>query len=202
MKNIAIIEDHPMVTSGLQSIVLNIWKNAEISIFDKIEDLENHQQSENCFELIIADIHLGEFNILERLILLQIDFKPVKVILYTSSQPWEIGVSQEQFPFFGYVLKSADLKMIAACFQALTTENHFFQDNLNWKNPFISSNAQVIVTKREREILILIKSGKTNKEIGDLLFLSELTIKSHRQNMMRKFECKNVAELIAKTSHI
>jgi DNA-binding NarL/FixJ family response regulator len=202
MKKVAIIEDHPMVTTGLKSIVQKVWRDAAISIFDTIEDLENHHQSDNGFELIIADIHLGEMNILERLILLQIDLKPVQIVLYTSSQPWEIGVTKEQFPFFGYVLKSANLNMIVSCLEALETEEQFLQNDLIWKNPLISSNEQIIMTKREREILLFIKSGKTNKEIGDLLFLSELTIKSHRQNMMRKFESKNVAELIAKTAHM
>jgi DNA-binding CsgD family transcriptional regulator len=59
----------------------------------------------------------------------------------------------------------------------------------------------IVLTKREQEILHLIKLGKTSKEIADMLFLSELTVKSHRQNMMRKFDVKNVVELLDRTKN-
>ena len=58
----------------------------------------------------------------------------------------------------------------------------------------------MILTSREKEIVAFLKNGKQNKEIAELLFLSEFTVKTHRQNIMRKLEVRNVAELIKKFS--
>lgn len=52
------------------------------------------------------------------------------------------------------------------------------------------------LTRREKEILALIAAGKTSQVIGQELFLSPLTIDTHRKNLIQKFGVKNVAELI------
>ena len=52
------------------------------------------------------------------------------------------------------------------------------------------------ITKREKQILLLIAEGKTSKQIAQELFLNVLTVVTHRKNLMQKFEVKNAAELI------
>jgi DNA-binding CsgD family transcriptional regulator len=51
------------------------------------------------------------------------------------------------------------------------------------------------ITKREREIVMLIKSGKTNQEIADELFISVATVKDHNHNLFRKSGVRNRLEL-------
>ena len=52
-----------------------------------------------------------------------------------------------------------------------------------------------ILTKRECEILQLIAEGYSSKEIASTLFLSERTVTSHRQNIMDKIGCHDIAML-------
>ena len=52
------------------------------------------------------------------------------------------------------------------------------------------------LTERESEILSLIAQGKSNKEIGEQLFISRRTVDTHRTNMMKKLEVHNLAGLI------
>jgi DNA-binding CsgD family transcriptional regulator len=52
------------------------------------------------------------------------------------------------------------------------------------------------ITNREKEIIQLIFSGKSNKEIGDILFISVKTVKYHVYNVYRKLKIKNRIELI------
>ncbi|PSR03917.1 MAG: hypothetical protein BRD50_04915 [Bacteroidetes bacterium SW_11_45_7] len=54
----------------------------------------------------------------------------------------------------------------------------------------------VRLSERENEILRLIASGYTNKEIADHLFLSNHTIITHRKNIMKKLSITNTAELV------
>jgi two-component system response regulator NreC len=53
------------------------------------------------------------------------------------------------------------------------------------------------ITKREKAILKLVVDGLSNVEIGEKLFISDRTVGKHRENIMRKAECKNLAELVA-----
>lgn len=52
------------------------------------------------------------------------------------------------------------------------------------------------ITNREKEIIQLIFSGKSNKEIGEMLFISVKTVKYHVYNIYRKLKIKNRIELI------
>jgi DNA-binding NarL/FixJ family response regulator len=51
-------------------------------------------------------------------------------------------------------------------------------------------------TQREKEIIQLITVGKSTQEIADTLFISFLTVQTHRRNILQKLEVKNTAELI------
>lgn len=52
------------------------------------------------------------------------------------------------------------------------------------------------LTPRERQVLILVADGCLNKQIGTELGLSENTVKTHRQRIMRKMKAKSMAELM------
>lgn len=52
-------------------------------------------------------------------------------------------------------------------------------------------------TLREIEILKMLARGKTSKEIGEILYISESTVNTHRKNMLEKFDLKNTSELVA-----
>ena len=54
----------------------------------------------------------------------------------------------------------------------------------------------IYITKREKEIIVLISLGFTTKQISISLFISELTVKTHRHNLLKKLKAKNSVELV------
>ena len=54
-----------------------------------------------------------------------------------------------------------------------------------------------VVTRREREVLTRVATGRQNKEIAAELGLSVWTVRKHRQNLMRKFSLRNAAAIAA-----
>ena len=52
------------------------------------------------------------------------------------------------------------------------------------------------LTAREREVMALVVGGLSNKQIGSELSISEVTVKAHRGNMMRKMKAESLAELV------
>ncbi|MGK7397922.1 MAG: response regulator transcription factor [Candidatus Cyclobacteriaceae bacterium M3_2C_046] len=65
-------------------------------------------------------------------------------------------------------------------------------------NQFLNKNFYKFqsLTKREKEILRMVASGNTNKQISDQLFLAELTVKTHRQNINKKLNISKINEYI------
>ena len=59
---------------------------------------------------------------------------------------------------------------------------------------------EMMITKREKEILTLLLSGKGNKEIAEALDISKRTAEVHRFNLMKKLKVKNLMELSNKAT--
>lgn len=52
------------------------------------------------------------------------------------------------------------------------------------------------LTPREREIMVLVAAGRLNKQIAAELRLSEITVKVHRAQVMRKMQAKSLPDLV------
>lgn len=66
------------------------------------------------------------------------------------------------------------------------------------ENEYITRNYKkfALLTKREKEILALLSTGKSSPEIADQLFISRETVATHRKNIIRKLDVKSFAELL------
>ena len=53
-----------------------------------------------------------------------------------------------------------------------------------------------LITDREVEIVRLLSNGYNSKEIGDMLFISEHTVNTHRRDMVRRLDLRNSYQLI------
>lgn len=101
----------------------------------------------------------------------------------------------------GYFLKgdtgSELLSAIEKVKRGKTYVSPFFSEDpsINWEE--VRRGVQTpALTAREREILKLIADGKSNKEIGKMLFISVYTVKRHRANIKNKMKLKNSSELL------
>jgi DNA-binding CsgD family transcriptional regulator len=72
-------------------------------------------------------------------------------------------------------------------------ETSFEQDS-EWKSP--ETTVTPSLTPREQQILDLIGTGKTTKEIADILKLSTGTVGNHRKGICRKLNTHSTAELV------
>lgn len=79
-------------------------------------------------------------------------------------------------------------------------KNFNFLLDIKIKNANLNANrnehANSIVTERELEVLQLIAEGKRDKEISDILFISNYTTMNHRRNLLKKLQAKNKVELV------
>jgi FixJ family two-component response regulator len=58
------------------------------------------------------------------------------------------------------------------------------------------------LTRREREVMALVVSGLLNKQVGAELDISEITVKAHRGNVMRKMKARSLADLVKMSARL
>jgi DNA-binding NarL/FixJ family response regulator len=196
---IVIIDDHPMVIEGISMFLSKSDKFDVIESFtnglEVIEFAKNHS-----IDLILLDVFMPEINGIDLCKIIKQN-NPEIVILGMSSQSERSLVMQFiQNGANGYLLKNATLEEFYDCIEKSIDGEIVFSSEVKAmiSKPEISDFKKLpSLTRREKEILILISKGKNSQEIADSLFLSFLTVQTHRRNILSKLEVKNVAELLA-----
>ncbi|MCY4778988.1 response regulator transcription factor [Sphingobacterium sp. UT-1RO-CII-1] len=194
--NLVIVDDHPMIVEGLQSL-LKQKKKFRISAFTKgIPALDFI--CENRTDIVLLDIMLSDGNGLE--FCKKIKEKSPKTIVIGISNQAERSII---FRFLenggnGYILKNADAKEIVQCIEnslkgdlALTKEVKQIMTR-----PITNNYELPRLTKREQQILKAIANGAISSKIAEELFISVITVETHRRNLLKKFKAKNMIELV------
>lgn len=97
--------------------------------------------------------------------------------------------------------KSGELFWCRARGQTLTPEEPLAHSV--WSMADISESRPVVdLTRRERQIAMLLTQGQTSKEIARSLGISHRTVETHRSNLIAKFEARNTVDLVARLAGI
>ena len=197
--NIAIIDDHPLIIEGFSTVLSNSDKFNVIANFSKgLPILEYKNILE--IDVLLLDVFLPDINGIDLSKIIK-QKHPKMIILGMSSQS-ERGLVMQfiQNGASGYLLKSAPLQEFYDCItNAVLGEIVFSKEvkEIISKPDIADFKVLPSLTKREKEILILISEGKSTKEMAETLFLSFLTVQNHRKNILNKLQVKNVAQLLS-----
>lgn len=195
---IVIIDDHPMVIAGIKMFLSKSDKFQVIASFTNALDVLEYAKL-NQIDLILLDVFMPEINGIDMCKIIKQNY-PNIVILGMSSQSERSLVMQFiQNGANGYLLKNASLEEFYDCIEKAIEGEIVFSNEVKMliSKPEISDFKKIpTLTRREKEILIHISKGKNTQEIADTLYLSFLTVQTHRRNILSKLQVKNVAELI------
>ena len=194
--NLVLIDDHPMILEGLKSLLEQAKKFQLFSFTKGLAALGFIQ--ENTVHIVLLDIVLNDGS--------GLDF--CKAIKQKSPKTIVIGISNQAersiiFRFLenggnGYILKNADAEEIIQCIDsAINGEIALSKEVQRIMLAAPSNNLELPrLTKREQQVLALIAIGNTSVEIAERLFISVITVESHRRNLLQKFKAKNMIELV------
>jgi DNA-binding NarL/FixJ family response regulator len=191
-----ILDDHPLFVEGLSAILSNYpW----IDLVFRGEDGVSLRQflQEQKLDLLFLDINLGKENGIELAEACKRHSPAMRIIILSTHQPADIGLDMSSFLGDAYMLKISGRKVLEEAIKKVCNGETYIDPNLTIapkkpvENPFR-------LTKREYEIIELIRQGCTTREIAERLFLSELTIKTHRRNISEKLDSRNVAEMLSR----
>jgi DNA-binding NarL/FixJ family response regulator len=168
------------------------------TVFDKI--------SRNVADVLLLDLNLPDRDGLDLLPELTKKYPELKVIVVTMYDHPKFIQESFKSGASGYILKSSGFSELKKAIIEVTGGNRYIGDGLmmfpkeivEQKNGKFDDTYSIKnkLTKREKEILILISQAKSSKEIAEVLFISDQTVSVHRKNIMRKLNVNNTASLI------
>jgi len=209
--NVLLIDDHPMINSGLSSV---LEETGKFSVCGKVTSLAQAKQfietaaaSNNSISaktsfpsFIILDILLGEENGLEFLPFLE-NFckknkipKPLVLVCSVLEEPFRIQSALEKGAS-GYVSKTGEKKELLDAIAAVQRGEIY----ISKEHSAIVMNTYGLYakfTKRELEIINLIKKNKTNQQISSELGITIRTVENHMSNLYFKTGVSNRQELM------
>ncbi|WP_018628262.1 response regulator [Niabella aurantiaca] len=194
---LAIVDDHPIVIEGLKNLLASAT-GFDIVSFTTGSDFLNYLKT-NGADVVLLDIVLPDANGLELCRDIKKKYPDITILAISNQAERSIIQQMLQNGASGYLLKNASADELLDCIEkgmkgetALSKEA---KDILS--GPATNDwNSIPSLTKREKEILRLISEGLSSTDIADKLYLSQLTVETHRRNIIQKFQTNNMFSVI------
>ena len=208
---VVLADDHVFVRDGIKSLLEN-EANVEV-VGEATDGLEALKIVESCKpDLLILDIRMPNMTGIEVVEKLRSQNNLVKIVMLSMHESEEYVLKSIKAGADGYLLKGSSKEEFLKALQTIANGGKYFSGDissiligqLNNSTSIQESKPmpeeEQLITKREREILKLLLSGKGNKEIAEALDISKRTAEVHRFNLMKKLKVKNLMELSNKAN--
>lgn len=200
---VIIADDHPMARLAIRSLL-----DPDPS-FEVIGEAANGEEAFHLCgqlqpDLVLMDINMPKWNGLEATREVKKAYPHIKIVILSVSDDVGDLITAIQFGAQGYLLKNLEPDDWINYLHALLGEDsipsrematrllhHFRQDEQ------VDELMPEVLTPREREIVMYVGAGNTNREISDALVISENTVKNHIKNILEKLQLVNRVQLAA-----
>ncbi len=195
--NVMIAEDHSMIREGLKKLlelepdirVIAGFSDGKVAV-DRY--LEIHP------DVVVLDINMPVLNGLEALEKIKAMDNSAKVVMLTIHQDRQYLLKALELGALGYILKDAEATVLIDAVRSVYNGQTYIQPSMarelvneykRIKNG--ADDPQSLLTERETEVLKLLSKGMLNKEIANVLYISEKTVKNHISSIFRKLEVQD-----------
>ena len=196
--SLLIVDDHPLVIAGLVQLIscldfVHVADTAGNAI-DAMDKLKS-----TPIDIVLLDINLPDINGIDLCKKIKNSFPDIKIIGLSTFSDRSYILRMLDNGASGYLIKSASSEEIENAIRTVLAGNLYLslsmEHMLKPATP-LQTGALPALTRREKEVLQLIADGKTNAQIATELFISPLTVDSHRKNLLTKLDVHNTAALI------
>ena len=198
-----IVDDHPVVRFGVKQM-LSASDNIEVvAEMDDVDDLIR-VLDETGADIVLLDLELEHTEGIDALKLIREKAPDTRVIIYTSHDEEDRIVQAAELGVDGYLLKGCGQRELINAIESVSTGGIVLESTVAGKlmqhmnRRSSAEEAQTVhFSKRETQVLELLSSGKTNREIGETLFISESTVKFHVHSILNKLDASNRTEAVS-----
>lgn len=197
-----IADDHPIYIEGL----VNLLKSYDYEILDCAQN--GREAVDKALKLrpdaILMDANMPELDGIEATLEIKKAAPDLKIIILTGLDDEETLFRAVNAGASGFLVKNLDGDELHKSLQDLKSEKNPFSPGLQQTilNKFRNDEAKTVkesrlfISKRHLDILKHVANGLTYKEIGDILFISERTVKYHVKNIKETYNISTHSQLI------
>ena len=194
--SIVLVDDHPIFLSGLQQLIKKQRDFELTGVAESIVDLEN-LLAQSKPQVILMDVELPEGDGISATAFVRKQSPETKVVMLTGYDNPDLIFRALKVGAVGYLLKNTRSKEILDTLRKVAAGEVFLNPDLASKflrefqrDQEVEELRRLVqtLTRREEEVLRLVATGASNKEISQHLFISELTVKMHLASIFRKLQ--------------
>ena len=201
---IIIVDDHPVVRFGVHQMLSTdpaLEVVGELSGIEKLPDLVAKTRA----DIVLLDLELDDAQGVDALKVVREAADGVRVIIYTSHSDEARIIEAAELGVDGYLLKGCGQQELLGAIHSVqeggtaleSSVAHKLMQHMNRRSTMRKQTQSVHFSKREHQVLQLLASGKTNRDIGETLFISESTVKFHVHTILNKLEAGNRTEAVS-----
>jgi DNA-binding NarL/FixJ family response regulator len=202
---VLLADDHKLIRDGIEAMLLN---TEDIQVVGSVASGEEaiNEARQNKPDVILMDILMGGMTGVEATRWVKEFDAAVKVILVTMEISKDYVSAGIKSGVDGYLPKDIDKETLLEAIRTVHDGGRFFNDAIMklvfedfYSHEKLKSSDKKLpndLTKREYEILGLVASGKSNKELAETLFISIKTVETHKTNILEKLGLKSTTELV------
>ena len=153
-------------------------------------------------DVVVLDISLPGENGIKTAGRIRVEMPAVRILMLSVHDHPEYVMESVKAGAHGYLRKDTLPEDLRAAIRSIhegdTCFGNVLSDEVETVTPILQTNATQrleLLTRRERDVLIGVAGGKTNKEIAGALGLSPRTVESYRESLIRKLGIPSVAGL-------
>jgi DNA-binding NarL/FixJ family response regulator len=201
--SILLVDDHKIIREGLKSLLV---QNVGLEVVGEAENgREAMEIAQQCKpDIIVMDVSMPELNGIEATRQLFAELPDTKIIALSMHSDKRFVAGMLKAGAAGYLLKNSAFDELVDAIKTVRGNETFLSSKIAAVviDDYISYVKQEAhaqenpLSPRECEVLQLLAEGKATKQIAADLFVSVKTIESHRQNIMKKLDIFNLADLI------
>jgi two-component system nitrate/nitrite response regulator NarL len=201
MITILIIDDHPLVTDGIKTMLQHeqyLQVSGTAKTAKEALAFLAHQQ----VDIILLDISLPDMDGLKLCELIRKHNKTAKIIGVTSANDAGIITQLLHRGGNGYLLKNMERDELIHAINSVLDGHVYVSKEANekvlqhYQSLDTALGQMPVLTRREKEIIELLSDGLTSPQIANKLFLSVYTIETHRKNLLQKFNVSSTLLLL------
>ena len=200
---VLIVDDHSVVRYGVRHI---LESEDDIEVVGELETVTGIDSAlpEMKPDVVLLDLELGDINGVDALRTLREAAPDMHVIIYTSHDEEDRIVQAAELGVDGYLLKGSPKDEIVGAIRSVSDGGTAIEPavaarlmhHMN-KRSMKAEQPSIHFSKREKQVLDLLAAGKTNRDIGTTLFISESTVKFHVHAILSKLDAGNRTEAVS-----
>lgn len=195
-KNILIVDDHPIVSTGLQALIEHTGEYGKIYVTNNIASSRLLLRQKDI-DIAIIDLELQDANGMELIKYIHQTHISTKILVYTMHEElWTIRQLMKE-DADAIVMKGDNPQEVLIALRKIEQgKGYFSQQFMRLINS--QDTSEITLSNREAEVLEHISNGLSTNDIAQQLNISNNTVEFHRHNLMKKLSANNMAQLVKK----